>query len=742
MKVTAKNIAELENFILNSDGSELEIALLPGIYFLEKTLEIKNKKNIKIIGEDGARFVGGKVLDIVHPVTDEAILSRLDPSVRGKIYKVDLRENGISDDIPCNCQDPVGFTVNGTVMHLSQYPKRSKYITITDHINFVEPEIDDGWGRKEGLMKDGVVFNDPHVRSWKDPKNLWTDGFWIYDWMTDRKRVIDFDPDKMIAKLDARNDDYFRIGQRMFFYNIIEELNEPGAFYIDEEERTIYFVSPDGEPVKEVVMATLYSPGIHITHSENITFDNITLESVMQYGMLILDSRGISVLYSEIKNAYDTAIETDRIYDCVIRGCSIHDCAGAGINLESGDVKSLTPGNSLICDNHVYRMAYWALCYAGGINVCGVSNVARNNLIHDHPHTAMFFMGNDLLIEHNEMYNLIKDTGDSGAIYAGRDYSARGNIIRENFVHHLGGVGIGAMGVYNDDCFSGTLMERNIFISTPRACMLGGGRELKVDGNIFISCYPAIELDSRGEPDDTLWRNIMRDLSHAVDDRIRVNPKFIEKYPELREIVDFFDAEECLPHIHPSATVVNNIFCDSDNFFLNIGGISAECTMNNNSEITYSEFKDANAGDFDVTNALALRRGFKAIDMSLIGIKDPKCRSGKLADLYASFTPTPDKLIFKVLNRGDRTETVSYSFDSDVPDYDLSKYDFTATIAAGETYTVEMPMSTDLYEQVPNGKYDLHRINGLYKVRAYCPTPGARPADLISKKEIFKFGNK
>ena len=46
MKVTAKNIAELENFILNSDGSELEIALLPGIYFLEKTLEIKNKKKI------------------------------------------------------------------------------------------------------------------------------------------------------------------------------------------------------------------------------------------------------------------------------------------------------------------------------------------------------------------------------------------------------------------------------------------------------------------------------------------------------------------------------------------------------------------------------------------------------------------------------------------------------------------------------------------------------------------------
>ncbi|MBR6558712.1 MAG: right-handed parallel beta-helix repeat-containing protein [Clostridia bacterium] len=740
MKVIVKNTAELEKYILDSDGSELEITLLPGIYTLENTLEIKNKKNIKIVGEDGARLVGGKKLDKVSLVTDEEILSHLDPSVKNRIYMVDLRENGISDDLSICCADPIGFSVNGTVMHLSQYPKKSKYITITDYINFVEPEIDDGWGRKEGLIKDGVVFNDPHVRNWKDPKNLWTNGFWIYDWMTGRYKVTDLDPDKMIVKLDGDDNEYFRIGQRMFFYNILEELNEPGTFYIDEVNRTIYFVSPDGGPVSDVILATLNSSAMHMVDCENITLENINVESTMGRGIYVCGGRNISILYCEVKNMYDTAVELDKVYDAVVRGCSVHDCAGAGISIDSGDVQSLIPGNSLACDNHIYRMAHSALCYAGGLNLCGVGNTARNNLIHDHPHTAIFFMGNDLLIEHNEMYNLIQDTGDSGAIYAGRDYTARGNIIRENFVHHLGGVGIGAMGVYNDDCFSGTIMERNIFLATPRACMLGGGRELKVNENIFISCHPAIELDSRGEPDMILWRNIMNDLSKAVNRRLRVNPKFVEKYPELQEILDFFNAEECLPHIHPSAKVTNNIFCDSSNFIFNMGGISAELELDNNSEIEYSEFKDANIGDFDVTNALALRRGFKGIDMSKIGISDPKCRSGKLADLYSAFIPTPDKLIFKVINRGDRTETVSYSFDSNVPNYDLTEYNFTATVKAGEIYTLEMPMSPDLYEQVPNGKYDLHRINGLYKVRAYCPTPGARPAEFISKKEIFKFG--
>ena len=740
MKVTAKTTAELREYIASADGSELEISLLPQIYFVDEPFRMEGKKNIKITGEEGTRLVGGKTLSAVHRVTDEAFLSRVGSGYRDRIYKIDLGENGITDTYKCN--DVIGLSVNGTVLHFSQYPKRSKYITITGHVNFVEPEIDDGWGRKEGIRTDGIIFDDPHVKNWKDPKNLWANGFWVYDWMNSRDKVSGFDAENMIVKLGTDPTKYFRIGQRMYFYNIIEELDEPGAFYMDDEARVIYFVAPDEGEIEEAIITTLRDGVFIIKNSENITFEYLTVESCWGMGIFAENSKYISTLYCEVKNVNECAVKMEHVYNATIRGCSIHDCARDGIGVDSGDVLSLTPGNSLVCDNHIYRIARWMLAYAGGMYLSGVANTARNNLIHDLPHTAIFFMGNDLTIEHNEMYNLIQDTGDSGAIYAGRDYTARGNVIRENFVHHLGGVGIGAMGVYNDDCFSGTLMERNVFLATPRACMLGGGRDLKVDGNIFISCHPAIELDSRGEPDDTLWRNIMRDLSHCVDRRLRVNPKFVEQYPELKEILDFFDAEECLPHIHPSATVINNIFCDSDNFVLNMGGISSDLKFENNSEIGYDEFADANTGNFDVTNALALRRGFKGIDMSLIGITDPKCRSGKLADLYASFTPTPDKLIFKVLNRGDRTETVSYSFDSDVPDYDLSKYDFTATIAAGETYTVEMPMSTDLYEQVPNGKYDLHRINGLYKVRAYCPTPGARPADLISKKEIFKFGNK
>ena len=81
----------------------------------------------------------------------------------------------------------------------------------------------------------------------------------------------------------------------------------------------------------------------------------------------------------------------------------------------------------------------------------GFGQRASHNLIHDHPHCAILFTGNDHLIEFNEIHHIALETGDNaGAIYSGRDYTFRGNRIRYTFVHDTGGVGMGRMGIYMD----------------------------------------------------------------------------------------------------------------------------------------------------------------------------------------------------------------------------------------------------------------------------------------------------
>ena len=104
------------------------------------------------------------------------------------------------------------------------------------------------------------------------------------------------------------------------------------------------------------------------------------------------------------------------------------------------------------------------------------------------------------------------ETGDVGAIYAGRDYSFRGNRIEGNFIHDTGGIGMGSMGVYMDDCVSGTTVRGNIFLRVHWAMFIGGGRDHVVENNLFVDCDPAVRVDGRGLDPTPVWRSMVDDF--------------------------------------------------------------------------------------------------------------------------------------------------------------------------------------------------------------------------------------
>ena len=56
--------------------------------------------------------------------------------------------------------------------------------------------------------------------------------------------------------------------------------------------------------------------------------------------------------------------------------------------------------------------ARWRRVYTPGISLQGVGNRASHNLIHNAPHMAMGFGGNDHLTEFNELDHLCAETGD------------------------------------------------------------------------------------------------------------------------------------------------------------------------------------------------------------------------------------------------------------------------------------------------------------------------------------------
>ena len=137
--------------------------------------------------------------------------------------------------------------------------------------------------------------------------------------------------------------------------------------------------------------------------------------------------------------------------------------------------------------------------YRSGIQLTGVGNVARHNLVDNAPHMAIGFSGNDHVIELNEIHSVCFESNDAGAIYCGRNWSMRGNTVRFNYLHHIyGHEGKGCVGVYLDDQFSSASIFGNLFYKVPRAAFIGGGRDNSIENNIFVECSPAVHVDARG----------------------------------------------------------------------------------------------------------------------------------------------------------------------------------------------------------------------------------------------------
>ena len=128
----------------------------------------------------------------------------------------------------------------------------------------------------------------------------------------------------------------------------------------------------------------------------------------------------------------------------------------------------------------------------------GVGNRIAHNLIHDAPHMAIAFGGNDHVIEFNEIHSVVYESNDAGVMYAGYNPTMRGHEIRYNYIHHIYGFqSKGCVGVYLDDMFCSAHIFGNVFYDVPRAAFIGGGRDNLVENNIFVDCKPAVHVDAR-----------------------------------------------------------------------------------------------------------------------------------------------------------------------------------------------------------------------------------------------------
>ncbi len=605
-----------------------------GIYQRDRTLELTAEDSgtpespvaFRAAEGEEARILGGRTISGWKPVNDPQVLSRLDEKARGKVLQTDLKAQGITDLGKLRSR---GFGRPITPAHLELFFE-GRRMTLAhwpdgDSVRIAAPgAVDpggDGHGGALGKLDAGFHYEGDRPRRWKDARGVWVHGYWAWDWANSYEEVDSIDLEKRLVKTKAPHGQYgFRAGQRFYFLNVLEELDSPGEYFTDAEAGILYLWPPSPIEIGEAMVSVLESPLVEMKSASRVVLGGLTFECSRGHGIRIAGGEGDLVTGCTIRDLGNYAVFVEGGSNHAVEGCEIHSLGDGGVSFTGGDRKTLEPSGHRGVNNHLHHLAEWSRCYCPAFLVEGVGCRIAKNLIHDHPHCSILFGGNEHLIELNEIHHVCLETGDVGAIYAGRDWTYRGNVIRHNFIHHTGGVGMGSMGVYLDDCVSGETVFGNVFYKVQRAAFIGGGRDNTVENNVFVDCDPAVAIDGRGLDRSPVWHDMVYKYMKGRLESVRPHePPYSVRYPRLAGLDAFYSKDDGIP---PEGNVVaRNIAVGK---WIQIGWHATPAMIEVRDNLTGEDprFVDPERMDFRLRDdSPAWKLGFKKIPFEEIGLE-------------------------------------------------------------------------------------------------------------------------
>jgi hypothetical protein len=592
-----------------------------GVYPLrtgfELTAEDSGREDAPIVygayQQERVTLIGGKEVTGFAPVTDPAVLGRLEEAARGHVFQADLRAQGITD---FGEMRPRGF---GQPIRLAGLE-----LFFND-----EPQTLARWPNGEWAHIAGVPagqqggrfgYEGDRPKRWGDASDVWVHGYWTYDWADSYVKVASIDTDRReIATAPPHGVYGYTAGKRYYALNLLEELDEPGEWYLDRETGVLYFWPPSPIEEGQAFVSLLEEPMVSIKDASYVTLRGLTLEYVRGAGVEIAGGAHNLVADCTLRNIGNTAINIRGGTDNGVSGCDISATGDGAILLEGGDRKTLTPAGNYVEDCRISDFGRWDRTYRPAVLIRGVGNRISHNLMQDAPHTAILLNGNDHVIEFNEIHHVCLETDDAGAFYLGRDFTERGNIVRYNYFHHLGDAKW-VQAVYLDDCASGTLVFGNLFYQANRAVQLGGGRDNTIENNIIVDCKLGLPIDARGLGWAKKWFD---GTDTTLMDRLKAvnysQPPYSVRYPELAGIL------EDEPAVPKGNRIVRNISVGGQWVTMANGLTDKIIHFEDNLVDSDPHFVDPEAGDFRLKDdSPAYAFGFKPIPLGEIGPRPRK----------------------------------------------------------------------------------------------------------------------
>ena len=444
------------------------------------------------------------------PVTRAEVVSRLDVAARGKVVQLNLAALGFRHSGPF----PKIFNDGGSLCELFFNDRRMPLARWPNEgFVFMNQVLDRGdWSKSPSRHGGKFIAPEDRVARWRVDSGVWLEGYWRVPWEPQTVQVKSIVPamrevtfaEPINAGIGSK---YAKPGQLgdgrepWCAVNLLEEIDQPGEWCVDFTTRTLYFWPPGDLNRANICVSDFDRPMILLRAASNVTLRGLVLEGGLGNGVEIIGGTGDLIAGCTFRNLGGSGVLINGGINHGVRSSDFHDLGLGGIYLSGGDRKTLAPANHFAENNDLHHLGLRKKTYAAAIHVgaYGASGDAMgcrvaHNFIHDLPHAAVLYGGNDHVFEFNEIARVALSSGDVGAFYTWNDWTSFGNVVRYNYVHDSPR----ANAFYMDDGDSGDVIFGNVAYRCSYGTLIGGGHYNMVQNNLFIDCERGLHFDARG----------------------------------------------------------------------------------------------------------------------------------------------------------------------------------------------------------------------------------------------------
>lgn len=613
----AVNVAGPDTLVIHVRGGTYHLSVSIAVNGLKTPVRINNYQGEQVV------FHGGQYLDgsRFEKASQKSVLARVPPVAREHLLEIDLRQQGVSDFgklkqhgfgiIPEPA--PLELFINGVPQTLARYPNG-------DGLLMIGAVHDEGSIPRNGdFTNRGAEFGFEYERplQWRHAKDIWLHGKFSYGYNDDHLRIAAIDYEKRSFRMaqdhlygvvtstpryidSTKNRHVAGLTVRGYYaYNLLEEIDEPGEYYVDRETGRLYHY-PHAEPTNAALeVSVLEDPLLSVKDAAGLHISGIRFTCSRGMGIYLENSSRITIDRCEFSNLGTVGIsmgqklqDNERVYhidgspkqefieardfrEVLISNCKVSNTGTGGIILSGGDRGTLQAGNNRIHNTEFHHTDRINHAYSPAVKIYGVGNQVSNCHFHDLRHQAIAFMGNDHVIEYSRFERVCTEADDMGAIYTGRDPASRGTEIRYNYLLDIQprDAETSIAGIYIDDGSGGIGIRNNFFerVGNPghyrnfAAVFYHGGHDNVLESNTFLDCRMAV---GQSPWSDANWADFLRTgmMQHRLTVEVDIGSEIYQsRYPGLK---DFFSRSGKRTNLIKGNLLVNTPLVQNGDFTL------------------------------------------------------------------------------------------------------------------------------------------------------------------------------